>query len=177
VTATYKRGFSTALVAVLFAFTAALFAAGPAQAGTSAPQPGPTGTVGVLGQHFVKYCVKHFKPHSTVTVTNVTTGATVTIHTNGNGAGCTQVPIKRACKPLTEKIVATGIGADGKPATVHSTVNVPATKSLCNSSSGGTLPFTGSEIIITGVILGVVLIVGGAALTVVRRRREDGSAA
>lgn len=176
-TATHKRAFSTLLIAVLFAFTAGLLGASPAAAGSSAPPPGATGSVGVLGEHFVKYCVKHFKPGSDVTVTNTTTGASVTIHTNSKGAGCTQVPIKRACKALTEKIVATGTGANGKPATVHSTINVPATKSLCNSSSGGTLPFTGSEIIISGLILGVLLIAGGTALTVVRRRREDGSAA
>jgi hypothetical protein len=174
VTATSKRAFSTLLIAALLAFTASLFTATAANAGGSAPHQGASGSVGVLGEHFVKYCVKHFKPNSNVTVTNETTGATVTIHTDSQGAGCAEVPIKRECKANTEQIVATGTGADGNPATVRSTITVPATPSLCSSNQGGTLPFTGSNIIIPGAIIGLVLIIAGTAMTVVRRRRQDG---
>jgi hypothetical protein len=174
VTAAVKRAFGVLIAAVLLAGSVGFLTAAPARAAGSAPVPGAGGTVGVLGEHFVRYCVKHFKPNSNVTVTNETTGATVTIHTNSKGAGCTEVPIKRACKAMTERITATGIGLDGNPATVHSTITVPATKSLCqgNSSSGGTLPFTGSNFIIPGLIIGIALVVVGVALNSVRRRRD-----
>jgi hypothetical protein len=177
VTATPRRAFSTLLLATLLAAAGSMLSVGAASA---APRPitagsatpgAPGGTVQVLGEHFIRDCVKNFKPHSTVTVVNESNGATVKIHTDGKGNGCASLPLKHACQALTQQLVATGIGSDGKPATVRQTMTAPATKSLCRTSSGGTLPFTGSNIIVPGVIIGVVLIVVGAAMSVVRRRR------
>jgi hypothetical protein len=177
-----RRVVSTLLMALLLATAGSVLTAGAARAAVhpitagSAPNPGtPVGSVGVLGEHFVKFCVKNFKPNSTVKVVNETTGATVTLHTNSKGKGCTQVPIKRGCKAITQKIVATGTGADGKPATVTQTVTAPPTPSLCESTSGGTLPFTGSDFILPALIVGMVLIGVGTAMTIVRRRRDEAS--
>lgn len=188
-TATFKRVFSTLFIAVLLGAAASMLGAGVATAGPHVVMAGsapgghhPKGAVGVLGENY-RFCVKHFKPHSTVTVTNQLTGKAVYIHTDANGSGCATVPVKRACKAVTQTIVATGTGADGKPATVSQTVTVPATTSLCASGSGrhtsssGSLPFTGSDIIIPGIIVGVVLIAAGTAMTIVRRRRAEGSVA
>jgi hypothetical protein len=177
-----RRAFSTLLLATLLGVAGSMLAAGAA---TAAPRPVtagstppgvPSGSVGVLGEHFVRFCVKNFKPNSPVKVVNETSGATVTIHTNSKGSGCVEVPLVRACKAVTQTIVATGTGADGTPATVKETVTAPATPSLCSSTSGGTLPFTGSSIIIPGIIIGLVLIVVGTGTVVVVRRRRDGLA-
>jgi hypothetical protein len=168
-------------VVALLGAAASMLSAGVATAGPHVVMAGsapnghnPKGAVGVLGENY-QFCVKHFEPHSTVTVTNKLTGKSVEIHTNANGAGCATVPVKRACKAVTQTLVATGTGADGKPATITQTFTVPATASLCSgtTSSGGTLPFTGSSIIIPGIIIGVVLIGAGTAMTVVRRRRDE----
>jgi hypothetical protein len=148
----------------------------PVAAGSSPGQP-PGGGTKVLGVKFDGFCVKNFKPFSTVKVTNQLTGQTVYIHTDAKGAGCANVPIKRACHAVSQRIVATGIGQDGKPATVSAMVRAPATPSLCGgtktgSHSGGTLPFTGADIA-TMVAVGLVLIgVGTTAVIAVRRRRS-----
>jgi hypothetical protein len=145
----------------------------PVTAGSATPGV-PSASIGVLGKHVVRFCVSHYKPNSTVTVVNRTTGSTVTIHTNAKGAGCAEVPIKRACHAVTQTIVATGTGADGTPATTRATVTAPATSSLCRAgaSSGGVLPFTGSDFILPAIAIAMILIVGGTgAVTVGRRRR------
>lgn len=184
VTASVRRALGMLFVAVLLGAAGSLLSTGVAAAGPHVVMAGsaptghnPQGAVGILGKNY-RFCVKHFEPNSTVTVTNKLTGATVEIHTDANGAGCATVPVKRACKAVTQSFVATGTGADGNPASVTQTITVPPITSLCSGStnSAGTLPFTGSNIIIPGVIIGVVLIGAGTAMTVVRRRRE-GSAA
>jgi hypothetical protein len=111
-----------------------------------------------------------------VHVTNQTTGQSTTIHSNFKGSGCSQLPVKQACQATTQTIVETGTGPNGKPATVTQTVTSPATSSLCVSSAGSTLPFTGSNIIIPATIIGLVLIGLGTAMTIVRRRRAEGGA-
>jgi hypothetical protein len=132
----------------------------------------------VLGTKFDGFCVKNFKPNSTVTVVNQLTGATVKIQTDSKGAGCADVPLKRACQAVTQKIVATGVDASGKPATVSALVRAPASPSLCSgrqvsSSSGGTLPFTGANIA-TMVAVGLVLLGTGSVVVMsVRRRRHS----
>jgi hypothetical protein len=147
----------------------------PLAAGSSPGNP-PSGGTKVLGEKFDGFCVKNFQPNSTVTVVNQLTGATVKIHTNAKGAGCADVPLKRGCNAVTQKLVATGIGNDGKPATVSALVRAPASPSLCastsTSSSGGTLPFTGANIAIL-VAIGLILLGSGTAVvTTVRRRRQ-----
>jgi hypothetical protein len=180
VTATLRRAFGTLLLATLLGVAGSMLTVGAASAaprlvmsGSATPPGHPGGSVGVLGEHFVRFCVKNFKAGTPVKVVNQTTGESVTIHAGSSGKGCAQVPIKRACQALTQTIVATGTGADGKPTTVKQTVTAPATSGLCQSSSGGTLPFTGSDLIIPGVIVGLALIGVGGGMTVVRRRRAD----
>jgi hypothetical protein len=188
VTALMRRILSALLLAIVMGAAGALGAGSASAAprtafadnpGSSTPSGDPGASVGVLGEHFVKFCVKNFKPGTTVKVVNTTTGATTTLHVSQDGKGCTNVPIKRACHAVTQTIVATGTGANGKPATVKQTVTAPATKSLCGEGvlGSGSLPFTGSDIIIPGVIIGLVLIATGTALTIVRRRRSGEAAA
>jgi hypothetical protein len=154
----------------------------PVAAG-SAPGNPPSGGTKVLGEKFDGFCVKNFKPNSTVTVVNELTGAKAQIHTDAKGAGCANVPLKRGCHAISQKLVATGIGNDGKPAKVTAVVRAPALPSLCGgrqvAASGGTLPFTGGRLPFTGaniaimIAIGLVLIgIGTVVVTTVRRRRH-----
>lgn len=147
----------------------------PVMAGSSPGTKAGGGTT-VLGEHFDGFCVRNFAPDSTVKVVNELTGATATIHTNAKGHGCAQVPIKRGCHAVTQRLVATGTGMDGKPARVSAVVTAPATASLCasrtSSNSGGTLPFTGANIAVL-VVAGLLLIGAGTAVTVTVRRRQQ----
>ncbi len=162
----------------------------PVLSGSSPGQP-PGGGVKAVGEKFDGFCVKNFAPNSTVKVTNTLTGQSVFIHTDANGNGCADVPLKRACGAVTQRIVATGTGNDGKPATVSATVTAPATPSLCaaretspgggtlgtttsrsSSNSGGVLPFTGADIAEMVAIALVLIGVGTATVMTVRRRRQ-----
>jgi hypothetical protein len=147
-------------------------------AGSSPGQP-PGGGTKTLGEKFDGFCVQNFKPFSTVKVTNELTGKTVFIHTNAKGNGCADVPIKRACSAVSQRILATGTGNDGKPAQVSAMIRAPATPSLCASrttkSSGGTLPFTGANIAILVAI--ALLLIGAGTATVITVRRRHNSAA
>lgn len=87
------------------------------------------------------YCVSNYAPNSDVVVVNQLTGATSTIHTDANGSGCTTIPIRRACATsTTQTIVASGVGADGHPATSQVVDNAPPDPSLCVSPSPTTSP-------------------------------------
>lgn len=187
VTSIVRRVLGVAVIAVLLGTTGIVTGidqAGaitrPIAAGSSPGNP-PSGGTKVLGAKFDGFCVKNFKPNSTVTVVNQLTGTSVKIQTNAKGAGCANVPLKRACNAVTQKLVATGVGANGKPATVSAIVRAPATASLCSGrqistspgNSGGTLPFTGANIAIM-VAIGLILIgIGSAVVMSVRRRRHN----
>jgi hypothetical protein len=170
--------FSVLLVSTLLALGGSML--GATSIASASPRPvscdtctAPGGATGVLGKHFTRYCVKSFKPGSTVTVTNETTGKSVTTTVDGNGAGCVRLPIKRECKALTQHFSATGTGANGKPATVGSVVTAPATASLCSSTSAGVLPFTGADNVGKDVLVGLALIsIGGVAIAFARRPRR-----
>lgn len=177
-TPAFRRAFSTFLLVTMLGVAGATFGVGAASAtsipvkdGSATPNP-PGGTV--LAGHHARACVKNFKPGSKVHVVNQTTGQSTTIHSNFKGKGCNSLPVKRACRATSQTIVETGTGANGKPATVTQTVTAPATSSVCVASAGSTLPFTGSNIIIPGTIIGLVLIGLGTAMTIVRRRRAAG---
>jgi hypothetical protein len=167
------------LLAVLVGMTGAAALASPVSAAprpimAGSATPGvPTSTTGVMGEHFVRYCVKGYAPNSTVTVTNELTGATVTIHTNRGGRGCAEVPLKRGCHAISQTIVASGTGADGNPASSTAVVTAPPTHSLCaaSGSKSGSLAFTGSSIIIPALLIGIVLIMIGTAAVAAARRR------
>lgn len=195
VVATIRRVLGALLLTTLLGVAGSTLGAAAVSATTRMPAAGsatpgvPTSTTGVMGEHFVRYCVKNYAPDSTVTVTNERTGATVTIHTNGNGAGCAEVPIKRGCRAVRQVIVASGIDANGKPASSRAVVVAPPTPSLCqaaaqhNHGSGagsgtgsGSLAFTGATGIMMMLAIGIVLIiVGSAALAAARRRRAHGA--
>jgi hypothetical protein len=147
----------------------------PVTAGSSPGQP-PGGGTKTLGEKFDGFCVRNFKPFSTVKVTNELTGNSVLIHTNAKGDGCASVPIKRACSAVTQRLLATGTGNDGKPATVSAVIRAPATPSLCASrvtkSSGGTLPFTGANIALMVAVALLLIGIGTATVVTVRRRHH-----
>jgi hypothetical protein len=108
------------------------FAAG---GGTSATPPVPTSKITGPPGATVTYCVSNYAPNSDVTVTNKLTGDTRTIHTDSTGAGCTQIPVRRACKgTTTQTIVATGIDQAGKPASSQVVYNAPPDPKLCKPS-------------------------------------------
>lgn len=157
----------------------------PVMAGSATPGV-PTSTVGVEGEHFVRYCVKNYAPNSTVIVTNEATGATRTIHTNQKGSGCAKVPIKSSCRATRQVIIAVGTDADGNPASSRAVVTSPPNRSLCSAgaakgqSSGsgsgsspasGSLAFTGASGILFMVLLGIVLIMLGTSAVAAARRR------
>jgi len=181
-----RRVLSVTVIAVLLGLTGIVTGADlagattrPIAAGSSPGNP-PGGGVKVLGEKFDGFCVKNFEPNSTVTVTNQLTGATATIHTDATGAGCANIALKRGCNAITQKLVATGTGNDGKPATVSAIVTAPATPSLCRSvaASGGTVPsggslaFTGANIAIMVAIALILIGAGTAIMITVRRRRH-----
>lgn len=186
------RQYLGAVALTLFAGLAGLVVLAPASSAATRPvmdgsaTPGvPTSTVGVEGENFVRYCVENYAPNSTVTVTNESTGATRTIHTNHKGAGCTKVPVKRSCRATRQVIVATGTDANGDPATSQAVVTSPPDPRLCSAaakhgssghgssghSSSASLAFTGAAGILFMVLLGVVLIIIGTAAVGTARRR------
>jgi hypothetical protein len=124
-----------------------------------------------VGEKFTTYCVQNYQSNSVVKVVNAKTGQVVSIHTNAKGAGCTKVPVTANCQDLT----AHGPAQDGSPGS--STARVCVTEASSGSgpvpvSSGG-LPFTGSNCIIPGTILGLLLIGGGFFFVLLGRRRRD----
>jgi hypothetical protein len=186
-TVTALRRLSALVVALLIGVVGSLATAGAASAAGSAPPPTPVSTVGPVTGNHVRYCVKNYEPNSTVTVTNQANGATVEIHTNSKGAGCAEVPVKRACgHSVTQTIVATGRDQNGNPASSQATVTAPPDKNLCRSvaagggqqgggqsNQGGSLAFTGADII--GMILAALVLIalGTVAVVSARRRRRE----
>jgi hypothetical protein len=125
-----------------------------------------------VGEKFTTYCVQNYQGNSVVKVVNAKTGQVVSIHTNAKGVGCTQVPVTANCQDLT----AHGPALDGSPGS--STARVCVTEAGSGSApapvSSGGLPFTGSNVIVPGTILGLLLIGGGFFFVLLgRRRRHD----
>jgi hypothetical protein len=135
-----------------------------------------------VGEKFTTYCVENYKGHSVVKVVDDKTGKVVSIHVNGSGAGCVQMPVTTACQNL----IAHGPNQDGSPGESSARLCVTDTTTVTGHKpptgirhifSGG-LPFTGSNIIVPGTIVGLLLIVAGFfAVLIGRRRRDDDDAA
>jgi hypothetical protein len=130
-----------------------------------------------VGEKFTTYCVQNYKGNSVVKVVNEKTGQVASIHTNGKGVGCVQMPVTANCQDLT----AHGSALDGSPGSSSARVCVTEAGSVTTQqptagpapvSSGG-LPFTGSNVIIPGTILGLLLIAGGVFFVLIARRRGD----
>jgi len=171
VAAVIRRLCSVLLLTTLLGVGGSLVAVTAASAAGSATPPTPHSTVPahqVRGEHFTRYCVNNYKPNSTVTVVNHKTGATYTVHTGSNGAGCTEVKVLPGC----QSVVASGDNEAGTAATSSATVCVLA--ATATRTSSGALPFTGSNVIVPGTITGVALIlIGLLTVFLVRRRRDD----
>jgi hypothetical protein len=192
---TVRRVVSGLLMSVLLA--AGLMASGAAAASAAAPQASTFCKDGVtvdciqaprstikgkqhVNEKTTTYCVENYKGHSVIKVVDDKTGKVVSIHTNANGVGCTQVPVTVACQNL----LAQGPSQDGSPGHSSARLCVTSTTTAHPGSSSapgapapvssGGLPFTGSNIIIPGTIIGLVLIgVGFFAVLLGRRRRDD----
>jgi hypothetical protein len=181
VAAVFRRIFGVVLLTTLLGVGGGAAAMSVASAAPHAPQavgsaPGekPTSyTPGhqTRGEHFTRYCVKNYKPNSTVKVINKKTGQVVYIHTNSHGAGCVEVPVTTGC----QRIVAHGQNRAGQPA--DSSVQVCVLGEKVHRSSHGALPFTGSNIIIPGLMIGGALLAVGALITILARRRRAAAVA
>jgi hypothetical protein len=139
-----------------------------------APTPGvPASSVHALDPTQLRYCVTNYAPNALVKVTE-TSGAAATIHTSNVGSGCTRVPYDVVCGNSGRIVVATGVGADGNPATSSATLTASAGAPTCSpsavahSSNGGGLSGTGMGVLVA-VILAVIL--AGVAITLTVRRR------
>ena len=127
------------------------------------------------GEKFTTYCIKNYQGRSVVKIVNVKTGRTVSVTTAKNGTACVKVPVTTHCQSIS----ASGPNQNGGPG--HSSASVCVTKTTTSSPPstishifGGSLPFTGSNIIIPGTILGLILIgIGFFFVLIARRRRDD----
>jgi hypothetical protein len=136
-----------------------------------------------VGEKFTTYCIKNYKGRSVIKIVNVKTGKTVSVTTAPNGTACVKVPVTTTCQSIT----ASGPDQNGGPG--HSSASVCVTKttqtggggsksppSTISHIFGGSLPFTGSNIIIPGTILGLILVGIGFFFVLIGRRRRDDEA-
>ena len=139
----------------------------------------PSSKVTVVGFTQAKYCVSSYAPTSKVSVTGPGS-TTATIHTSNLGTGCTQLTVESVCGSAGDRVIAaTGIGADGNPATSSATLPPSTGTASCAPSSaaaqsaggsGGLSHGLGVGLLIGAVLLAVVVAAGALAL---RRRRAS----
>jgi hypothetical protein len=104
----------------------------PVPTSTITPNPDP-GTV--------TYCVDNYLGNSDVSVANNANQAIGTIHTDANGHGCTQMPVKTTCsQPVSNTIVASGLDQANQPATSQATYNTLPDPSQCPGGGGSPTP-------------------------------------
>lgn len=138
----------------------------------------PSSTVSVVGFTQAKYCVTNYAPTSRITVA-APAGITATIRTSNVGAGCTRLTIQSVCGSGADRaIVATGIGADGNPATSSATLPPTGDAATCtptsatrHSSAGGVglSHGVGLALLVVAAVVAVVVIAGAIAY----RRRSS----
>jgi hypothetical protein len=138
----------------------------PPSSTSSCPTTGPGGQTHLPGTHNPpKYCVSGYKPGTVVTITNPATGVSQTVTVGSNGKACTPVTLANKCQTIT----ATGTASNGQRTSSSSRVcKTPTTKAAASS-----LPFTGSNAIVPGTAIGVILLVVGGLLVAVTRRRRS----
>ncbi|HVW81483.1 MAG TPA: hypothetical protein VHB69_11170 [Mycobacteriales bacterium] len=140
----------------------------------------PSSTVRVTGPTQVRYCVSSYAPSHDVTVTGPR-AAIATIHTNYLGTGCTEISYDAVCGG-GDQAVATGIGADGNPATSAATLTAPAGTPTCAHTGAGHASGAGAGGGLSGTEVGVLVVViavvaaGAAALALAVRRRRSAAA-
>jgi hypothetical protein len=131
------------------------------------------------GEKFTTYCIKNYKGRSVIKIVNAKTGKTISVTTAPNGTACVKVPVTTSCQSIS----ASGPNKGGGPG--QSSASVCVTKTTTGSSPpkttishifGGSLPFTGSNIIIPGTILGLILVGIGFFFVLIGRRRRDDDA-
>lgn len=142
----------------------------------TSPTPSiPSSTARILGPTQLKYCVTSYAPSEPVTVTEAGR-TTATIHTNNVGAGCTVIAFDTVCGD-GHLAVATGVGADGNPATSSAspaaavgTTCSPAPTKHHAVAGGGVSSFA------VGLLIGVIgaVLLAGAGFLLIRRRRSAG---
>jgi hypothetical protein len=186
---TISRVISALLMSVLIG--AGFMASGVAAASGSVPQAStfckdgatvdciqaPRSTVKgaqTVGEKFTTYCIQNYKGNSVVKVVNEKTGKVVSIHTNPKGVGCIKMPVTADCQNLT----AHGPDQNGSPGSSSASVCVTEAGTTTTPTgpapvSSGGLPFTGSNIIVPGTIVGLLLIAGGFFFVLIGRRRRD----
>jgi hypothetical protein len=132
----------------------------------------PRSIVHVLGPTQLRYCVTSYAPSGAVKVTEAGR-AEATIHTNNVGSGCTVVAYDVVCGNADHAAVATGIGADGNPATSSAQLTASTSAPTCSpsaaahASNGGGLS-SGAMGLLVGIV--VVVLLGGIAFALKRRR-------
>jgi hypothetical protein len=139
----------------------------------------PTSTVTVQGGQ-VTYCVTGYAPRKAVAVDDPAARIHVRLHTGIRGVGCTSWPAPTGCdQSAAGTAVATGLGADGNPATSSATVQVPLSATCApspaathrHSALGGSVSLSSAGIVllvVAGVALISVVVIG---LVAGRRRR------
>jgi hypothetical protein len=141
----------------------------------------PSSSITVVGPNQLKYCVTGYAPTRSVTVTEAG-GNVATIQTDNVGAGCTTLPLQLACSGSSDRsAVATGVGADGNPATSSAAVPEASAAMTCaptaSASHHSASSLSHRDV---GLLLGVIglALLGAAAIGIVlaRRRRSTHSA-
>lgn len=141
----------------------------------------PTSTMTFDGTQ-AKYCVAGYAPDRVVTINDAADRLQVTVRTHISGAGCTELPAHAVCgHAVRQSAVATGVGADGNPATSRATVSERAAPATCPptaspthhaSTAGGRVSLSGAGLVLL-VVAGVALLGIAALGTLALRRRRS----
>lgn len=139
----------------------------------------PASTMTDDGNH-VKYCVSGYAPDRPVTIVEERIDLTVRVRTHIDGSACTHLPARSVCGQVIERsAVATGIGADGNPATSRATLKERPDPATCPpipprehhpSTAGGRISLSGAGVALLAVV--GVAIFGLLAVGVVALRRR-----
>jgi hypothetical protein len=141
--------------------------------------PISTATV-VDGQ--VKYCVSGYAPRQSVVVVHSSARVQTRFRTGFRGSGCSSWSVPQGCsRPVEDAAVATGVGADGNPATSTATVRAPLSPTCSaspvpvhhDSALGGSVSLSSAGILLIGVAaiaLAGLIVIG---LVAARRRRSS----
>jgi hypothetical protein len=130
----------------------------------------------------VKYCVTGYAPDRVVKIAVHGSDTTLKLRTHISGSGCTKLPARSECgRVVVQSAVATGIGADGNPATSSAALREPSNPATCPpttpathhpSTAGGRVSLSGAGIALLSVLGIAVLGILGIGLAALRRRSK-----